>query len=94
MKDKILYTEVTTAIENLTLALRKYSGASMYCTVSVTTRDDDESGEAPDFYSMSVREIGNPDVILSEGGFIYRDQDGQIIKVDRIEDRTGDGGAS
>ena len=90
MKDKILYTEVTTAIENLALALRKYSGASTFCRVELLTYDADQDEEAPDLYTFGIHPGGSDEIILSEGGWIYRDQDGKIIKVKRI----GDGGDS
>lgn len=88
MKNQILYTDITTAIENLALALRRCSGSSMFCRVEVLTRDKDQDDEAPDLYTFGIHPGGSDEIILSEGGWIYRDADGKIIKIKRI----GDGG--
>lgn len=53
MKDKLLYTDITTAIEALALALRRHSGGSMFCRVEVLTRDKDQDDEAPDLYTFT-----------------------------------------
>lgn len=90
MENKLLYTDVTTAIEALALALRRYSGGSMYCRIEVLTRDKDQDDEAPDLYTFGIHPGSSDEIILSEGGWIYRDADGKIIKIKRI----GDGGAS
>ena len=84
MKKQILYTEVTTAIEQLALALRKFSGESTFCRVEVLTRDEDQDEEAPDLFTFGIHPGGSDEIILSEGGWIYRDSEGKIIKVKRI----------
>lgn len=93
MKNQILYTEITKAAEALAQALRKYSDASMYAAVSVVTRDSDrKNGDTPDFYTLRVNVIKKKDKneyeatdpIIAEAGFIHRDEDGQIAKVERV----------
>ena len=88
MKNKLLYTEVTEAAEKLATALRKFSGESMYCNVSVVTRDTfQDATEAPDLYTLRVHETGDGDpvgsMIIAESGFIYRAEDGNVIRVER-----------
>lgn len=90
MENKLLYTDVTAAIEALALALRRYSGGSMFCRIEVLTRDKDQDDEAPDLYTFGIHPGSSDEIILSEGGWIFRDADGKIIKIKRI----GDGGAS
>lgn len=90
MKNNILYADVTKAIEDLALALRKYSSASLYCRIEVLTHDKDQDDEAPDLYTIGIHPGSDDEIIFSEGGWIYRDADEKIIKVKRI----GDGGAS
>ena len=95
MKKNILYADVTKAIEDLALALRKYSSAPMYCNVTIVSRDAvRDEDEAPDVYVVRLHEadgstpIGS--VTISESGLIFYDSDDKIIKVERDED----GGAS
>ena len=90
MKNKILYTEITTAIDELARALRKYSGGPMFCRIELLTHDEDQDAEAPDLYTFGIHPGNSDEIVMSEGGWIYRDSDNKIIKVKRI----GDGGAS
>lgn len=89
MKNKTLYTEITKAAEDMAKALRNYSGAPMYCSVSIVTRDSiQDEKEAPDVYTLRVHEAGGSEpvgnMILAESGLIYRDEEGKIASVDRI----------
>ena len=60
MKDKVLRSAVTEAVEKLTRALRNYTDEPMSCFLSVFTRDeeikaDGEPDTIPDSYSVTVR---------------------------------------
>lgn len=84
MKKQLLYTEVTKAAEIIAQALRKYSGESLYCDVTVFSREPDEEGE-PDLYAIRIHE--NADEfknIIGEMGLIIRDEDGKIARIEYI----------
>ena len=89
MKNKCLYTELTTAVEQIAAALRRYDGGSTHCSITVSTRDAvEDAEETPDFYGILVNKIHGDgtrsEVIESETGYLYRDSEGGIIKVERI----------
>lgn len=83
MEKKMLYSDVTAAVENLTQALRKFSGESVFCNISIVTREDTK-GDA-DSYTIKVHMSaeGLP-LVFSEAGYIVRDTDGMIAKVERL----------
>lgn len=67
----------------------------MHCIISVSTRDTVENAEeAPDFYGILVNKIHEDgtrsEVIKSESGYLYRGEDGGIIRVERIGERVND----
>ena len=60
MKDKVLKAAVEEAVENLTKALRNYTGEPMNLFLTVFTRDqtvraDGEPDSIPDYYCVTVR---------------------------------------
>lgn len=63
MKDKVLHSAVTEAVEKLTRALRNYTDEPMNCFISIFTRDDTmrsdgEPDTIPDCYNVTVRSAG------------------------------------
>ena len=84
MKNKILYTDVTKAVEDLALALRKFSGGSMFASIELLTRDEDQDDDAPDLYTFRIHEPEVDTPTLAEGGWIYRDGDDKIVSIKRI----------
>ncbi len=59
MKKKILEAEITTAVERLVKALRKYSDEGLYLSFFAFTRDKESAEEEnpndiPDYYSIRV----------------------------------------
>lgn len=83
MKKQILYTEITKAVEELATALRKFSGESVFCNVSIISRGEAEG--SPDDYTIKVHmnADGLP-LVFGEAGYIVRDTDGMIAKVERL----------
>ena len=81
MKNQILYTEITTALEDIAQALRKYGSGSLYINVSIVTNEEEPG---LDGYSIRLHEYNNElPLILAEAGTIIRDEDGKIAKVER-----------
>lgn len=91
MKEKIVYTEIKKAAENLALIMRKYYPEQIYVNVSMFTHDNDRFETDPDsdhdYYSVTVTrweeetESDMPLVpIISESGRIFysEDFDGEI----------------
>lgn len=87
MKDKILKSELETAVERLISAARKYTDKQVYVDVCFFTRDaecadDDFPNQIPDYYSYRVS-IMDKDAsedlpvvpIISESGRIYYSTD-------------------
>ena len=92
MKDKILRTEVTEAAERLATALRKYSSGSMYCSLTILSRNENVvseiDGESTDFYMVRVHETNHEEpvgkILMSESGQIVRDEEGRIERVSKM----------
>ena len=81
MKNLILYGEITTAIENIAQALRKYGSGSLYINVSIVTNEE-EPGR--DGYLIRLHECNKElPLVFGEVGTIIRDEDGKIAKVER-----------
>ena len=53
MKDKVLHTAVTSAVESITQALHSYSDKPISCQILIGTRDEDIK-ENPDVYRVKV----------------------------------------
>lgn len=94
MKNQILYSEITKAVEDLAQALRKFSDAPMYASASVATRDTSKR-HGGDWYTITVHDIKDTaeedeatDPIIGEAGVIIRDSDGMIAKVERLGGST------
>ena len=51
MKDKVLRTAVTSAVESITQALHSYSDKPIFCQILIGTRDEDMK-ENPDEYDV------------------------------------------
>ena len=83
MKKQILYAEITNAIEDLATALRKFSDKSVFCNVSIISRSEAEG--SPDDYVIKVH-MNSKDLplVIGEAGYIVRDTDGKIAKVERL----------
>lgn len=87
MKDKILKSELETAVERLISAARKYTDKQVYVDVCFFTHDadcvsDDFPNQIPDYYSyrVSIMDEGASDdlpvvPIISECGRIYYSTD-------------------
>lgn len=82
MENQILYTEITKAVEDIAQAIRKFSGESIFCNISVVSREK-EVGE-PDSYTIKVH-VNQKDLplVLSEAGYIIRDENDRIAKIER-----------
>lgn len=103
MKNKILYSEITKAIEHLSIALRKYSPDSHYLRISLFSRDDgislSEDAIPPDFYYMTLNrcelETEYDQPIMSENSLIYyaETEEGEkirkVLKLGGINDCPG-----
>ena len=83
MKKQVLYAEITKAVEDLATALRKFTGESVFCNISVISRSEAEG--SPDDYTIKVHTNtdGLP-LVFGEAGYIVRDTDGKIAKVERL----------
>lgn len=95
MKNKCLYSEITTAVEAIAAALRKFDGETVNCIVSVCTRDSEKDAEEkPDFYGIYVNTFNEDktrtEVIIGEHGYLYRGDDGGIIRTERHPEGNGD----
>lgn len=104
MKNKIIHAEITKAVEQLSVALRKYSPNSHYLRISIFTRDDGitfyDDNTPPDFYFMTLDKCDGLEEgshIMSENNLIYYTDTGdgeKIRKVSRLggcndyQDRT------
>lgn len=54
MKDKVLHTVVTSAVESITQALHSYSDKPIFCQILIGTRDENMK-ENPDVYHVKVK---------------------------------------
>lgn len=83
MKKQVLYAEITKAVEDLATALRKFSDKSVFCNVSIASRSEAE--DSTDDYVIKVH-MNSKDLplVIGEAGYIVRDTDGKIAKVERL----------
>ncbi len=80
MKDKVLETQITAAVESIARALRNYSGRTMSCKIYVETRMSSKDGN--DAYGIRVRQK-NPHLQIVETSkeirYTFNDRDGEVI---------------
>lgn len=91
MKNKILYAEITKAVEQLSVALRKYSGDSHYLRISIFSRDDGisfyDDNTPPDFYFMTLDKwegLEEECHVMSENSLIYYTDTGEGEKIRKV----------
>lgn len=94
MKDKILETEIRQHAEALSVALRKYTDAPLYCHLTIFTRDKDES-ECPDYCDINVHTIDEETqeflFVVSQSYLIHHNDEGEITKTTPFPyERTAD----
>ena len=84
MKNKILKTEIEKTAEHLCKCLRDYTDEPMYLNLTLFSRDatikDEESGEIPDYYSVTlhnadIEEVEDIILTLSESKRVFYDGD-------------------
>ena len=98
MKDQILKTNVTRAVESICKALRAHSGDSLVCTVTIISRcsgasKEEDENNLPDWYKtreVSTEAIDQDDSIINQSALIRYgpDEFGNegIIKVQPYEE--------
>ena len=83
MKDQILKTNVTRAVESICKALRAHSGDSLVCTVTIISRcsgasKEEDENNLPDWYKTRVvptEAIDQDDSIIDESAKIFYGHD-------------------
>ena len=79
MKDQILKTNVTRAVESICKALRTHSGDSLVCTVTIISRcsgasKEEDENNLPDWYKTRVvptEAIDQDDSIINQSALIH-----------------------
>ena len=79
MKDQILKTNVTSAVESIGKALRAHSGDSLVCTVTIISRcsgasKEEDENNLPDWYKTRVvptEAIDQDDSIINQSALIH-----------------------
>ena len=79
MKDNILKTNVTRAVESICKALRAHSGDSLVCTVTIISRcsgasKEEDENNLPDWYKTRVvptEAIDQDDSIINQSALIH-----------------------
>lgn len=103
MKDNILKTNVTQAVESLCKALRAYTSESLVCTVTIISKSTldpkSDEGVLPDWYKVRVvhtEAVDQDDSIINQSARIYYGPDEYgtegIIKVLPYEEDEEEGG--
>ena len=102
MKDKILKTNVTQAVESLCKDLRAYSGESLVCNLTIISKStgaatEDDGDTLPDWYKVRVvhtEAVDQDDSIINQSARIYYGPDEYgtegIIKVQPYEEEEGE----
>lgn len=79
MKDQILKTNVTRAVESICKALRAHSGDSLVCTVTIISRcsgasKEEDENNLPDWYQTRVvptEAVDQDDSIINQSALIH-----------------------
>lgn len=81
MKDKLLKTDITKAVESLAKALRDYSGEPMYLRLTIFSRDTSmtKDGKVPDYYDVHISPADDADDMVptfSKAAFVFYGEEG------------------
>lgn len=98
MKDKVLSTDVTSAVESITQSLHHYSDKGIFCQILIGTRDEHLKGN-PDVYHVKVvyshfYDRGDLPILAADAKVTYSMDNGVdlIRKVESMDEEGGEDG--